>query len=90
MERTDATVLAKHWRWEKDREGLAWLTFDKQGEAANTFSRDALGQLSAALKEIKASSPKGMILRSAKDGFIAGADVEVVRQARLGHVPGTP
>jgi 3-hydroxyacyl-CoA dehydrogenase/enoyl-CoA hydratase/3-hydroxybutyryl-CoA epimerase len=76
MERTDATVLAKHWRWEKDREGLAWLTFDKQGEAANTFSRDALGQLSAALKEIKAASPKGMILRSAKDGFIAGADVE--------------
>ena len=76
MERMDAKVLAKHWRWEKDLKGLAWLTFDKQGEAANTFSRDALEQLSAALKEIKASSPKGMILRSAKDGFIAGADVE--------------
>jgi len=28
MERADAKVLAKHWRWEKDREGLVWLTFD--------------------------------------------------------------
>ena len=30
----------KHWRWEKDAQGLAWLTFDKAGESANTFSRD--------------------------------------------------
>ena len=46
MERADAKVLAKHWRWEKDRDGLAWLTFDKQGESANTFSREALDELS--------------------------------------------
>ncbi len=76
MERTDAKVLAKHWRWEKDREGLAWLTFDKQGESANTFSRQALNELSASLSEIKTASPKGLVIRSAKDGFIAGADVE--------------
>src|SRR5712692_4082981 len=76
MERTDAKVLAKHWRWEKDREGLVWLTFDKQGESANTFSRQALTELSASLSEIKAASPKGLVIRSAKDGFIAGADVE--------------
>jgi len=76
MERTDAKVLAKHWRWEKDREGLAWLTFDKQGESANTFSRQALNELSASLGEIKTASPKGLVIRSAKDGFIAGADVE--------------
>src|SRR5712692_4615754 len=76
MERTDAKVLAKHWRWEKDREGLAWLTFDKQGESANTFSRQALNELSVSLSEIKTASPKGLVIRSAKDGFIAGADVE--------------
>jgi 3-hydroxyacyl-CoA dehydrogenase/enoyl-CoA hydratase/3-hydroxybutyryl-CoA epimerase len=40
MERADAKVLAKHWRWEKDKDGLAWLTFDKQGESANTFSKE--------------------------------------------------
>jgi 3-hydroxyacyl-CoA dehydrogenase/enoyl-CoA hydratase/3-hydroxybutyryl-CoA epimerase len=65
----------KHWRWEKDAQGLAWLTFDKQGESANTFSRDALEELSAALDEIRAASPKGLVLRSGKDSFIAGADI---------------
>jgi 3-hydroxyacyl-CoA dehydrogenase / enoyl-CoA hydratase / 3-hydroxybutyryl-CoA epimerase len=66
----------KHWRWEKDAQGLAWLSFDKAGESANTFSREALQELDAALKEIALASPKGLIIRSAKDSFIAGADVE--------------
>src|SRR6185503_4265201 len=76
MERADAKVLAKHWRWEKDREGLAWLTFDKQGESANTFSKEALHELSSSLKEIANAAPKGLVIRSAKENFIAGADVE--------------
>jgi 3-hydroxyacyl-CoA dehydrogenase/enoyl-CoA hydratase/3-hydroxybutyryl-CoA epimerase len=76
MERVDPQVLAKHWRWEKDREGLVWLTFDKQGESANTFSRQALEELRGALRAIGAEKPKGLIIRSAKDNFIAGADVE--------------
>jgi len=65
----------KHWRWEKDSQGLAWLTFDRQGESANTFSREAVEELDAVLQEILIASPKGLIIRSAKDGFIAGADV---------------
>jgi 3-hydroxyacyl-CoA dehydrogenase / enoyl-CoA hydratase / 3-hydroxybutyryl-CoA epimerase len=76
MERVDPQVLAKHWRWEKDREGLAWLTFDKQGESTNTFSRQALEELRNALRAIGADRPRGLIIRSAKDNFIAGADVE--------------
>jgi hypothetical protein len=47
MERADAKTVAKHWRWEKDSQDLAWLTFDKQGESTNTFSRDALEELSS-------------------------------------------
>jgi len=76
MERIDPQVLAKHWRWEKDREGLVWLTFDKQGESANTFSRQALEELRTALRAIGAEQPRGLVIRSAKDNFIAGADVE--------------
>jgi 3-hydroxyacyl-CoA dehydrogenase/enoyl-CoA hydratase/3-hydroxybutyryl-CoA epimerase len=77
MERLDTRTTLKHWRWEKDAEGLVWLTFDKQGESANTFSREALEELDAALDSIRAAAPKGLIIRSAKDsGFIAGADVE--------------
>ncbi|HET7671698.1 MAG TPA: 3-hydroxyacyl-CoA dehydrogenase NAD-binding domain-containing protein [Burkholderiales bacterium] len=76
MERVDPQVLAKHWRWQKDRDGLVWLTFDKQGESTNTFSRQALEELRAALRAIGAEHPKGLVIRSAKDNFIAGADVE--------------
>jgi 3-hydroxyacyl-CoA dehydrogenase/enoyl-CoA hydratase/3-hydroxybutyryl-CoA epimerase len=66
----------KHFRWDEDRQGLAWLTFDRQGASANTFSREALDELSAALDEIAAAKPSGLIIRSGKDNFIAGADVE--------------
>jgi 3-hydroxyacyl-CoA dehydrogenase/enoyl-CoA hydratase/3-hydroxybutyryl-CoA epimerase len=76
MERVDPKILAKHWRYEKDREGLAWLTFDKQGESANTFSREALEELSNALDDIVLENPKGLIIRSAKDSFIGGADIQ--------------
>src|SRR3989442_8149419 len=72
----DRATLTKHWHWETDRDGLVWLTFDKQGESANTFSREALEELGAALAAIRLESPKGLVIRSAKDGFIAGADVE--------------
>ena len=75
MDRAKTDTLAKHWRWEQDRHGLAWLTFDKQGESTNTFSRDALVELGAALDAITAAKPKGLIIRSAKDNFIAGADI---------------
>ncbi|HKU47937.1 MAG TPA: 3-hydroxyacyl-CoA dehydrogenase NAD-binding domain-containing protein, partial [Burkholderiales bacterium] len=76
MERADAKTLAKHWRWEKDKDGLAWLTFDKQGESANTFSREALQELSLMIDQISAEKPRGLIIRSAKDSFIGGADIQ--------------
>jgi 3-hydroxyacyl-CoA dehydrogenase/enoyl-CoA hydratase/3-hydroxybutyryl-CoA epimerase len=75
MDRAQTATLAKHWRWEMDRQGLAWLTFDKQGESTNTFSREALEELGAALDAIAAAKPKGLVIRSAKENFIAGADI---------------
>src|ERR1043165_3870524 len=71
-----ASTFTRHWRWETDRDGLAWLTFDKEGEAANTFSREALEELGRALAAIRLENPKGLVIRSGKDNFIAGADVE--------------
>ena len=76
MDRAQADTVLKHWRWEEDAQQLVWLTFDKQGESTNTFSREALTELSTALDAIAALAPKGMIVRSAKTAFIAGADVE--------------
>jgi 3-hydroxyacyl-CoA dehydrogenase/enoyl-CoA hydratase/3-hydroxybutyryl-CoA epimerase len=75
-----AKTAYKHWRHEQDAQGLVWLTFDKLGESTNTFSRDVIDELLAVLDEIAASKPKGLIIRSGKDSFIAGADVnEFVR-----------
>ena len=80
MERAQARTIAKHWRWEMDAQGIAWLTFDKQGESTNTFSREALVEAAAAIDEIGAARPQGLVIRSAKENFIAGADVnEFVR-----------
>ena len=70
-----AKTAYKHWRHEQDAQNLVWLTFDRQGESANTFSREALEELSASLDEIAAAKPKGLVIRSGKDSFIAGADV---------------
>jgi 3-hydroxyacyl-CoA dehydrogenase / enoyl-CoA hydratase / 3-hydroxybutyryl-CoA epimerase len=75
MDRAQSDTMLKHWRWEQDRQGLAWLTFDKQGESTNTFSREALEELGAALDAIAAAGPKGLVIRSAKENFIAGADI---------------
>ena len=69
-------TATRHWHWETDRDGLAWLTFDKEGESANTFSREALEELGRALAAIRLENPKGLVIRSGKDNFIAGADVE--------------
>jgi len=66
----------RHWRWETDRQGLAWLTFDKAGESTNTFSREALEELGTVLDDIAATVPKGLVIRSAKENFIGGADIQ--------------
>jgi 3-hydroxyacyl-CoA dehydrogenase/enoyl-CoA hydratase/3-hydroxybutyryl-CoA epimerase len=75
MDRLTATST-RHWRWESDRDKLVWLTFDKAGESTNTFSREALEELGSAVGAIRLDNPKGLIIRSAKENFIAGADVE--------------
>jgi 3-hydroxyacyl-CoA dehydrogenase/enoyl-CoA hydratase/3-hydroxybutyryl-CoA epimerase len=75
LDRAQTDAMLKHWRWEIDRQGLAWLTFDKQGESTNTFSREALEELGSALGAIAAAKPKGLVIRSAKENFIAGADI---------------
>ena len=72
----------KHWRLERSPEdSLAWLYFDKsyadQSETTNTFSSEALRELSAVCSELKARPPLGLAILSAKEnGFAAGADID--------------
>ena len=68
---------ATAWAREVDADGIAWLTFDKPGSSTNVLSHDALLELDSHLKALASTSPRGLVIRSAKSsGFIAGADVK--------------
>lgn len=87
----------QHWRVETDRDGLAWATLDRAGQAVNTLSRDVLTELNLLIDDLVKSPVKGLAFISGKEkGFIAGADVsqfthiktadeafELIRQAQL-------
>ena len=56
--------------------GIVELCFDLQGESVNKFNRETLEDLGKAVAILAAdSSVKGMIVTSAKNVFIVGADI---------------
>jgi 3-hydroxyacyl-CoA dehydrogenase / enoyl-CoA hydratase / 3-hydroxybutyryl-CoA epimerase len=66
----------KHWKLERDGEGLAWLRFDRADDTTNTFSSEALRELRQVVEQLRIAPPKGLAILSAKDnGFAAGADI---------------
>lgn len=55
---------------------LVNLVFDREGERVNTLSRATLEELTQALTAIEAiPNVKGLLISSAKDDFIVGADI---------------
>ena len=65
------------WSVETDADRVAWLTCDTPGASTNVLSAPVLTDLSAALTQIAAQRPLGVVVRSAKaSGFIAGADIK--------------
>ena len=67
----------RNWKINTDRDGIAWLTFDREGASANTLSGAAIAEFSALLDSLRAQNPRGLVIRSGKgSGFIAGADIE--------------
>lgn len=71
----------KHWKIEREQDGLAWLTLDREGAAANALSAEVMAELGQALDELDKTPPKALIIRSGKAaGFIAGADIEEFTQ----------
>ena len=56
--------------------GIVELNFDLKGESVNKFNRLTLNELRQAVDALKAdASVKGVIVTSAKDVFIVGADI---------------
>ncbi len=73
--------MYQHWQLEVDGDGVAWATFDKAGESANSLSSVVMQELSLILDQLDTYPPKGLIFRSGKPaGFIAGADIQEFTQ----------
>lgn len=73
---TNKVERSTHWQLRMDAQGLAWLSLDKTGASTNSLSREVMEELDVQLIHIEANLPKALILASAKQNFIAGADIK--------------
>ncbi|SDG75306.1 3-hydroxyacyl-CoA dehydrogenase NAD-binding domain-containing protein [Pelagibacterium luteolum] len=73
------TPPTKHWDFSVDVEQIGWLTLDVKDNSVNVLSREVIGELETLVTHIenlgKAGTLVGVVLLSAKSGFIAGADI---------------
>jgi 3-hydroxyacyl-CoA dehydrogenase / enoyl-CoA hydratase / 3-hydroxybutyryl-CoA epimerase len=66
----------KHWRLSTDNQQILWVLFDKAGAKVNTLDQETMEEFSDIVDIIAADTEhKGVIITSAKKGFIAGADI---------------
>lgn len=75
-EAISAASGARHWRLHTDADGIAWLTIDKADATVNSLSREVMEEFDAILTALNRTPPKALIVGSAKNGFIAGADIK--------------
>jgi 3-hydroxyacyl-CoA dehydrogenase/enoyl-CoA hydratase/3-hydroxybutyryl-CoA epimerase len=66
----------RHWQVEARADGVLVLAFDRAEAAVNTFSQDVLLELGALVERIAMEPPRGVVVRSAKAAFAAGADLK--------------
>ncbi len=65
------------WSLDVDADRIAWLTCDMPGSSTNVLSAVVIQDLAAALTQVAAQKPVGLVVCSAKrSGFIAGADIK--------------
>jgi 3-hydroxyacyl-CoA dehydrogenase/enoyl-CoA hydratase/3-hydroxybutyryl-CoA epimerase len=65
----------RHWRMEADEHQLLWLTLDRAQSHANVLSAEVMEELGGILEGLSRRPARGLVIRSGKAGFIAGADV---------------
>jgi 3-hydroxyacyl-CoA dehydrogenase / enoyl-CoA hydratase / 3-hydroxybutyryl-CoA epimerase len=76
---TDVSAL-RDWRFSVDKQGIAWATFDREGESQNSLGRRPLEELGAIIERVerdaRSAAIRGLVIQSGKEkGFIVGADV---------------
>jgi 3-hydroxyacyl-CoA dehydrogenase / enoyl-CoA hydratase / 3-hydroxybutyryl-CoA epimerase len=69
--------MSSAWTLDVDADRIAWLTCDMPGSSTNVLSASVIRDLAAALTEVAAQKPVGLVVGSAKrSGFVAGADIK--------------
>ena len=67
---------------EIDDQAIAWVTFDDPERSANVLDEPVMRRLAEVLEEIRDAADAGrvrvVVVRSAKESFITGADVEAI------------
>jgi len=77
------TQTYQHWRLETDSNSITWLYADKANESTNTLSQEMLSELEQIVTELEGGQTRGLIILSAKkNGFIAGADINLLAAAK--------
>ena len=69
----------QHWQLERREDGVLLVSFDRADAAVNTFSQEVLLELGLLVERIAMDPPKGVVLRSAKAAFAAGADLKALQ-----------
>ncbi len=71
--------MAPVFRVERRSSGIAHLVMDHPARKLNVLDADAIASLEAALNDLEASTPPGLLVLSGKPGsFIAGADLDAI------------
>jgi 3-hydroxyacyl-CoA dehydrogenase/enoyl-CoA hydratase/3-hydroxybutyryl-CoA epimerase len=66
----------RHWRSERDSDGILTLTLDRADLAVNALSRAVLDELAEIVERLSFEPPRGVVIRSGKSaGFVVGADL---------------
>jgi len=76
MQASSPYQATTHWQLRTDEDGVAWLTLDKAGASVNSLSRDLMEEFRGLVEQFERTPPRAVIVRSAKKGFIAGADIK--------------
>ncbi|HKE49170.1 MAG TPA: 3-hydroxyacyl-CoA dehydrogenase NAD-binding domain-containing protein [Rhodanobacteraceae bacterium] len=66
----------KHWRSERDADGIVTLTLDRAGMPVNALSREVVDELAEIVERLSFEPPRGVVIHSGKAaGFVVGADL---------------
>jgi 3-hydroxyacyl-CoA dehydrogenase/enoyl-CoA hydratase/3-hydroxybutyryl-CoA epimerase len=73
-------TVANHWTLDRDADGVAWLTLDRQDAPANSLSEQVMRELAVQVAALAQNLPRALVILSGKtNGFVAGADISEFR-----------